>query len=252
MRSFRRTRLYFILSLLFALMCLGLSILGALKVRNLLYDESSFNLRIVEMDGALEHVTVKELADITGRMCGGKNLVTLDTEPLLQELSSLPWVSKVKAVKRLPHTLVLSVVEHVPAAYWNDNGMFDAAARSVFYPKSLPRLPLVRLEAPNDEEAGTLYDAAASCLKILQGTPLVMVKAGLDRAHVLRLTLKEGTVLILGRLSSGTAGRSQITQRLERFVRSFNQLGRSLDQIEYADLRYDSGFAVKLRSEDGE
>lgn len=250
MRSFRRTRLYFILSVLFALSCLGLSILGALKVRSLLYDESSFNLRIVEVDGALENLTVKELADITGRMCGGRNLVTLDVDPLLEELMSLPWVSKVKAVKRLPHTLVLSVVEHVPAAYWNDNGLFDAATRSVFYPKALPRLPLVRLSAPADDEAASLYDAAALCLKILQGTPLVMVEAELDRAHVLSLTLREGTVLILGRIDAQGAWRKIIADRLQRFARSFNQLGSNLNQIEYADLRYDSGFAVRFRSQD--
>ncbi len=250
MRSFRRTRLHFILSVLFALSCLGLSILGALKVRSLLYDENSFTLRMVEVDGALEHLTVRELADITGRMCGGRNLVTLNVAPLLEELMSLPWVSKVKAVKRLPHTLILSVVEHVPAAYWNDNGLFDAATRSVFYPKTLPRLPLVRLSSPADDEAAALYDAAAMCLKILQGTPLTMVEARLDQAHGMSLTLKEGTVLILGRLSAQAGSRKAIADRLERFARSFKQLGSNLNQIEYADLRYDSGFAVKFRSQE--
>lgn len=34
--------------------------------------------------------------------------------------------------EKMPDTIVLSVIEHVPAAYWNDNGIYDARTKSIF------------------------------------------------------------------------------------------------------------------------
>ena len=145
----------------------------------------------------------------------------------------------------MPDTLIISVVEHVPAAYWNDNGLYDAKAQTVFYPNLKNfREPLVKLGAFRDNLAPEVYKNAVAFIKAMEGSRFQMVQLYLDKVRCYTLTLQNGTRLILGRQPH------EILQRLERFLESFDKTGLKINDIEYVDLRYDVGFAVGARQQE--
>lgn len=219
------------------------SVAGALYLRAAVTAPARFQVRAVSVDSVPVRVTVREVADILGRHCAGRNLITLDMAPALEELSALPWVAKVTLAKHYPDTLVAHVSEHVPSALWRENGLFDARSRQVFYPGGTPDFPLLRLMAPHDSEAPEIYDLAVSFMGTVREYRLQVVSVGRDGAGVITLTLSSGTRLILGRDNAQhVAG-----YRLRRFLEAARQSGLNFADLDYADLRYDSGFAVKVR-----
>lgn len=232
----------FIAGVIFLITLLGLAVWGNSSLRSLLSDPRLLPVRSVRIDGVLTQLTRRGLADIAGRICAGKNIVTLDLEELTGVIRRDPWVAQVMVKKRMPDTLVISLVEHVPAAYWNDNGLYDARAQAVFYPDlSNFKESLVRLGAFRDNLAPEVYKSAVSFIRTMEGSRFQLVQLYLDKVRCYTLTLQNGTRLILGR------NPEQARQRLERFLASFDKTGLKINEVEYVDLRYDVGFAVGPR-----
>ena len=134
MAGSRQTRGYFIAGVLFLLVLLIAIVKSDYIIQNTLSKTGALPVRAVKIDGVFRQITRKGIADVTGRVCAGQNIATLDTNVLKTELMKNPWVAQVAVKKKMPDTIVLSVIEHVPAAYWNDNGIYDARTKSIFYP----------------------------------------------------------------------------------------------------------------------
>lgn len=218
----------------------GDKLLGAAMSEN-----EELPVRAVQIDGVLTHLSKKQIADLTGRVAAGLNIATLDTSVLHDELLKEPWIAQAVVRKKMPDTLIISVVEHVPAAFWNDNGLFDAKTRTVFYPdlKNFNQ-PLVRLGAFRDNLAPEVYDSAVQFIRLMNNSKLQMVELYLDKVRCYTITLSNGTRLILGR------GEELCLQRLKRFLESFGATGLKIDEVSYVDLRYDVGFAVGKREQE--
>ena len=199
----------------------------------------SLPVRSVQIDGALTHMTRRGIADTVGRIAGGRNIAAVDAAQLREAVLKNPWADRVVVRKKMPDTIIVSVVEHVPAAYWNDRGLYDARAQAVFYPDLRGFAePLVRLGAFRDNLAPDVYRSAVEFIKALDGSGMQMVALYLDQVRCYTLTLSDGVRLILGR------GRERASYRLKRFVRALPSAGIDLSATEYVDLRYDVGFAV--------
>ncbi len=234
----------FIVGLLFCLSICILTVQLDLRLKDALLAPGSLPVKAVVIDGALKHLSRKELADIAGKMCAGKNLAALSTSALEQTLLELPWAARVQVRKQMPDKLIISVIEHVPAAYWNERGLYDARAKQVFYPDLTHfHEPLVRLSAPHDHLAPEVYAQAVLYMRALKRSGLQMTAVELDNIRCFRLQLADGVTLILGR------GEGDLTlKRLERFLQAVRAADFDLQRAEYVDLRYDIGFAVKERS----
>mgnify|MGYP000028547608 CR=1 FL=1 len=235
------SRGYFIGGIIFATLLIFAVIKGDLLLTQLLSKDDMLPVRAVQIDGALQQLTRKQVADLTGKVCAGENIATLDLSLLQKTLQEEPWVAQVAIKKKMPDTLIVSIVEHVPAAYWNEKGFYDAKTASVFYPEDNSfHAPLVRLGAERDNLAKEVYDSAVLFIHLMQGSPYQMYALYLDKVHSYTLTLnnKAKTRLILGR------GRSASAVRLKRFLKAFGRTELELDEVAYVDLRYDVGFAV--------
>ncbi|MBO8415092.1 MAG: FtsQ-type POTRA domain-containing protein [Proteobacteria bacterium] len=239
----------FAAGLIFCLAVISFVIFIDLKLKDLLFRDDLLPVRAVVVDGALKQLEPKEIADIAGRLCAGHNIAALDTRPLQRALLQLPWTARVLVRKRMPDTLVISVVEHVPAAYWNTSGLYDARMQQVFYP-DLQRFsePLVRLSAERDNLAPEVYNKAVHFMRALSAYNLQMTEVSLDNIRCFRIRLAGGTVLILGRDNE----RQVVQSRLQRFLKAQRAGSFNLNEAEYVDLRYDVGFAVKKRSQEQE
>ncbi len=208
-------------------------------LRSFMSVNETLPVKAVEIDGAFKQLTQKQIATLAGKLVAGKNIATLDVTQLESRLHMNPWVAQAVVQKKMPDTLLISVVEHVPAAYWNNKGLYDAHTKSVFYPDmSSFNEPLARLGAFRDELAFDVYQSAVEFIRLMRGSKYQLVELYLDQVHCYTLTLANGTKLILGR-----EGRLA-SRRLKRFLNAFSATGLNIDDVSYVDLRYDVGFAV--------
>lgn len=220
-------------------LCLDLYLMRAL------HSEGSLPVRAVLIDGDLQHVSRQEVAAVAGPLCAGRNIAVLDTTPLQEALLQLPWIARVQVRKKMPDVLIISLVEHVPAACWNDHGLYDAVNQVVFYPDMQQFAePLVRLGAERDELAPEVYARAVMFMRQLAAYNLTMTEVTLDQIRCFRIRLQNGTQLILGRDNE----KQVVLRRLQRFLQAQAGGEFDLNSAEYVDLRYDTGFAVMQRS----
>ena len=240
----RHSRGYFIAGIIFVVILLCLVVKGDLLIKHFLSQSNALPVRAVQIDGVFKQITKKRIADITGKVCAGQNIATLNVNILKAELLKEPWIAQVAVKKKMPDTLVLSVIEHVPAAYWGDEGIYDARTRSIFYPDlSSFSAPLVKLGAFRDSLCTDVYESAVSFVRAMTDSPFQMVELYLDNVRCYTITLDNGTRLILGR------GSEECLERLNRFLRSFSRSGLDINDVDYVDLRYDVGFAVGKRKD---
>jgi cell division protein FtsQ len=158
-------------------------------------------------------------------------------------------VREARVERRWPDTLVVSLVEHVPLARWNDNALVNEAG-DVFVAAADTRLP--RLIGPEDssDEVVAAYRRHQAALAPL-GMTIRELRLSPRRAW--RMQLENGMQLALGR--------EQTDARLARFVALYPRLfGAQPSASETAaqavapvaaapltvDLRYPDGFAVRL------
>ena len=219
---------------------------GYVTLKGMMTSDKAMPVRQTVIDGALNAVNKKDIADIIGRMTAGENISTLDLSPVLNTLSQIPWIAHVEIEKQMPDTLIVSIVEHEPAAFWKDNGLYDAKTQSVFYP-DLRRFKrsLVKLSAYHDNLAPEVYAKTVLFIKELKRAPLQLVAVNLDNIRCYHVILSNGTELVLGRNNDNDI----ILRRLRRFVDVYRQTQMNLDEINYVDLRYDVGFAVNYKKE---
>ncbi|MBU3826173.1 MAG: FtsQ-type POTRA domain-containing protein [Candidatus Anaerobiospirillum merdipullorum] len=241
----KQSRGRFIIGLIFCALVIGCIVSFDLRLKEALVADESLPVKNIVIDGALKRIDKREVAALAGQLCAGHNLPILDTAPLTQALMQIPWTARALVKKRMPDTLVVSLVEHVPAAYWNDNGLYDAVAQQVFYP-DLTRFhePLVRLAAPHDDLAPEVYTKAVLFMRALKPYGLQMRAVMLDNIRCFRIELINGTTLILGRDNEHAV----VATRLKRFLQAMDRANLNLSALEYVDLRYDSGFAVRERA----
>ena len=235
----------FILGMIFFIAVIIAVAVGFFTLKGMLTSNRAMPVQQTVIDGVLSSINKKDIADIIGRMTAGENISTLDLAPVQKTLAQIPWVAQVEIKKQMPDTLIVSLVEHVPAAYWKDNGLYDAKTQSVFYPdlRHFQR-PLVRLSALYDNLAPQVYEKAIDFIKELRRANLQLVSVDLDNIRCYRITLTNGVELILGRNNDNQV----VDKRLSRFVDAYLQTKLNLDEINYVDLRYDVGFAVNYKT----
>lgn len=202
-----------------------------------------FALTTIEVKTPVPHVTEAQIRLVAERQVRG-TFFTVDLEQVRASLEKLPWVREAQVERRWPDTLVVSLVEHVPLARWNDHALVSGAGE-VFVAAVAARLP--RLFGPEDSSAEVVaayrrYQAALAPL----GMRIDELRLSPRRAW--RMRLDNGMVLALGR--------EQTETRLARFVSLYPRLFGTPSLPDAVpvrpaipatvDLRYPDGFAVRM------
>ncbi len=194
----------------------------------------AFPLREVRVNGELAHVTLKQVEIIVRREIRG-NFFTLDLADARAAFEKLPWVRKVNARRQWPHRLEVEVEEHVPLARWGSAALVNTHGE-VFTAAYDGELPLFVGPPASAKEIAIRYGYFQRSLAAIGQVP-VQVQVSPRRAWQVRL--ESGLTLELGR--------ERIESRFDRFIavydRTVNRLQRNLD---YVDLRYPNGFAVRI------
>ena len=239
MQPKRKKALYVILGIVFLIFISFLLFKGDQLIGSFLYNSNALPVRAVHIDGVLTQVTKKQIADITGKVCGERNIATCPVNELKNEIMKEPWIAQVAVAKQMRDTIKVAIVEHVPFAIWNDNGLYDAKTKSIFYPdmSSLHR-NFVKLGAYSDDLCTEVYETAIAFVRKLDNSPYQLVELRLDNVRSYTITLENGVRLIIGR------DKDQGIKRLDRFIRAFPKADVDINDVDYIDLRYDVGFAI--------
>jgi cell division protein FtsQ len=193
-----------------------------------------FALRHIEVSGSSTHVTREQIEAIVASEMEG-TFFTLNLPQVRGAFEKLPWVREVRLRRHWPDRLEVSVTEHVPLARWGAAALVNTQGE-IFHAAYDGKLPTFIAPPGTSKEVAIQYEFFRRQLAPL-GTAPVLVQLTPRRAWQVRL---EGGPTI-------ELGRDDIENRLARFVEAHDRtLGTLKRRIEYVDLRYANGFAVRI------
>ncbi|MDB5862217.1 MAG: ftsQ [Betaproteobacteria bacterium] len=200
----------------------------------------AFALREVQVTGQGLHVTREQVDAIVKNEIKG-TFFTLNLPQLRGAFEKLPWVREVNLKRRWPSRLEVAVVEHVPLARWGNVALVNTHGE-VFAAAYDGKLPVFNGPSGTSKEIAIQYDYFRRHLAAINAAP-VMVQMTPRRAWQVRL--EGGPTLELGR--------EDVETRLARYMQVYERtVGALKRRIEYVDLRYANGFAVRITGLEGE
>lgn len=192
-------------------------------------------VRTVQVTSQLTFVTAQEIAALLRRELRG-NFFTVDLAQLRGGFEHLPWVRKASLRRHWPDRLEVTLEEHVPIARWGATALVNTHGE-IFEASYDGTLPVFVGPVESAKEITIQYGYFRSSLAAIGKTPAV-VQVSPRRAWQVRID--GGPTLELGR--------EQVEARLARFIAAYARTVENYEQrIDYIDLRYANGFAVRVR-----
>jgi cell division protein FtsQ len=204
-----------------------------------------FPLRAISVQGNLEHVNRGQIVDaLQGRVSG--TIFTVDVEAIRSMFQTMPWVRRAEVRRRWPDRLEVSLQEHVPLARWGQ----EAEGRLVNLHGEIfagrvgaerdAELPKFGGPAGSEQEVARRYALFRELLAPLSLEPRTVA---LSQRQSWQLRLSNGLTVQLGRDSEKDPVRERFARFVEVYPRTLGRLSRRLD---YVDLRYSNGFALRV------
>ena len=206
-----------------------------------------FAVQSIRIEGDLTHNSALTIrANAAPRLVG--NFFTLDLAAGRRAFEAVPWVRTAVLLRVWPNRLRVLLEEHRPAALWQGGG--DASDKLV---NSFGEVFEANLGDVEDDALPTLRGpeaAAAQMLAMLRRLQpeLAPMDAQIETLELSgrgswRVDLDSGAEIELGRGSD-----DDVVARTERFVGTLTQVtSRYQRPLQYADLRHNEGYAVRLK-----
>lgn len=192
-----------------------------------------FAIKRVMVTGQIIEVNPLHLEAVIREALRG-TFFTMDLAEAQRAFSTVPWVHQAAVRREWPNRLVVAVDEHRALARWNDSALVNTEG-GVFRADYDDELPQLRGPEGSASEVAARYRDFRDLLAPLA---LVPVELALSPRRAWQMKLDNGMVLELGR--------EQVQQRLARWAAHYpRSLGRLTRPVEYVDLRYRNGFAVR-------
>lgn len=208
----------------------------------------AFSIARIVVEGELVHNNAVTLrANVAPSLTG--NFFTVDLAGARKAFELVPWVRTAEVRREFPNSLRVILKEHVAQAYWGpENGTSMVNAMGEVFEANVgevEREGLPRLQGPEGSASQVLamFYALEPAFEPLQ-------------VEVDALTLRDRGSWV-ARLDNdavielGNGSPEQVLQRAQRFVRTLAQVTgqyqRRADALEYADLRYPDGYALRLK-----
>ncbi|MBL4908485.1 MAG: cell division protein FtsQ/DivIB [Alteromonadaceae bacterium] len=176
---------------------------------------------------------VKSLAEINLA-----NFFQVDVNEVQQQLATLPWVYSVSVRKQWPDELKIYLVDQTPIALWNGDFLMNQYGN--VFQANIEQLTqkIPQFFGPEGSENIALENFN-NFNKLLKYNDLSIDELVLSERFSWQLTLNDGVLLNLGR--------EERFERIARFIDLYPQIKKNRkenQQVDYVDLRYDTGVAV--------
>jgi cell division protein FtsQ len=166
----------------------------------------------------------------------GSGFFTTHVDRIGDAVDALPWVAEAQVRREWPHTLRVDIVEEVPVARWNGDGLMDARGKIFTHidDKAYASLPAL---SGRDDEAQDVLAQYDTLVGLISSRGLAIVSLSVDARGAATVVLDDGIEVRLGR--------EDATGRLARFSAvALPALSAKLTAVAYVDMRYTNGFAV--------
>jgi cell division protein FtsQ len=185
----------------------------------------------------LQHVTQEEIEYLVNNEITG-NFFSVDLINVRESFIKMPWVRDAKVERAWPHGLNILLEEHQALAYWGSHALVNTYGE-VFRVEMDKKLPV--FTGPMEASSQAVAQRYERFSEILGPLEQSIAEINLSHRYAWRIRLETGTVLELGR--------NEIEKRLIRYASVYNNGLAQLNQqeiLEYVDLRYPNGFAVRM------
>lgn len=206
-----------------------------------------FAISRIVVEGELVHNNAVTLrANVAPQLAG--NFFTIDLEKAQQAFEQVPWVRRAQVRRAYPNSLRVILQEHVAQAYWGE----ESGAAMVNTLGEVFEANLGELDREGMPRLAGPPDTAPEVLRMLYALEPLFAPLGRE---IDALTLRDrGSWLVVldngARIELGAGGVEEVLQRAQRLVRTLptvlQEYQRSSDALEYADLRYADGYALRL------
>lgn len=181
------------------------------------------------------------------------NFFTIRLNDVQDAFVSQPWIRSAVVHRLFPNALSVQLQEHQEVALWSntetdqrllssDGIIFDAN------PDESDQDDLPELSGP-DHSAPRVLTAWRMLNPMVAPLDTRITHLGLDERGSWKLKLEQNTTIMLGQVQL-----DQLQQRVEQFVETIATVAarhnRGTRDVLYADLRYPSGYAVRLKGVD--
>ena len=229
-------------SLLLGIAVVGLATLALIWVVR----QPLFVVRAIRIEGDITRNSVSTIRASAAPQLSG-NFFTMDLGAGRRAFESVPWVRQAVVHRIWPNRLAVRLEEHRAAALWGKEGAEDKLVNT------FGEVFEANLGDVEDESLPTLVGpdgTSAHMLVLLNrlGPVLAPMKARIETMALSgrgswRVDLDTGAEVELGR---GTD--DEIIERTQRFVATVGQVTSRYERpLEYADLRHNEAYAVRLR-----
>lgn len=190
----------------------------------------------VDVEGGFQYLAEGDVHQVINNYVVN-GFVSVDLKKLRAELLELPWVHKASVKRKLPSGLLVTLVEQKPVAFWNNDGMINDA-NELFFPSRLPEITgLPHLKGKNHKAVLVLFGELAREMPVAQ-QPLKTL--AVSDSNVVHVVTNAGATLIFN-------GADLVEKMRMWKAISAGELGTRLNEVDYVDLRYSNGAAVKWK-----
>lgn len=221
----------------------GLLAVGSFWLYHRTQQDSRFAIRSVEISGA-PHTPAATMSRVAAAY-RGRNLFRLDIAAVQQDFLTLPWVERIRIEKKLPDTLVIHVIEKVPAALVviDSTPQYVDSKGRVFADLS-PATGNAELPLVSDTRSESVW----RCVEFLEA---IRTSAPLLYSRISEITsLEAGGFRLFDRALASYVFIDDLNsfEKWRSLYRVAAVEGFSAGDIEYADLRFDDRIVVKPRA----
>ena len=177
---------------------------------------------------------------------GFGNFFKVNVNTVQKKVQTLPWVYSVSVRKQWPNELKIYVVDQKPIANWNGDSYINVYGEvfqvgdNVNNSAKSKVINLPGFFGPEGTELLALENYN-NLNQLLNFGGFNISELVLSERYAWQLTLRSGVTLNLGRENR--------VERIQRFMDAYPNIELKKDvQIDYVDLRYNTGFAVGFKS----
>ena len=209
-----------------------------------------FAVRAIRIEGDVTRNSVSTIrANAAPHLAG--NFFTMDLPKAKRAFESVPWVRQAVVMRRWPNRLLVRIEEHRAVALWSNDGANNGGNDKLV--NSFGEVFEANLGDVEDDALPTLQGpdgSSAQALAMLRR--LNAVFAPLDaKVDTLSLSSRGSWRAELDNSAEVELGRGsddEVIARTQRFVGTVTQVTQRYQRpLEYADLRHNEGYAVRLK-----
>ncbi|WP_179404921.1 cell division protein FtsQ/DivIB [Burkholderia guangdongensis] len=223
-------------SALYALLVLALAAAGGIW----LIQRPAFTLRAIQIDGDTDHIYAQTVrAGVVGKLKG--NFFTVDLDSARVAFEQMPWVRHASVRRVWPNALAVTLEEYKPLGTWGNDQLVSVDGELFTANQGELEGTLPAFDGPDGsaKDVVTRYRDFTKWFAPLKAKP---DEVTLSARYAWTVKLSNGMQVELGKERTAQS----LSDRVQRLVAAWPAVTQRWgSDIEYADLRYPNGFAIR-------